>query len=96
VRFLNAFNETVLYFEKASADRSNVVLVAISLDPGQPQDADFEIPLWDWGLPDDGSLHATDLLSGEEFTWQGKYQHLRLTPEHPYAIWRVTAARFDT
>ena len=96
VRFLNAFNETVLYFEKASADRSNVVLVAISLDPNQPQEADFEIPLWDWGLPDDGALHATDLLSGDAFTWHGKYQHLRLTPEHPYAIWRVSAGRFDT
>jgi starch synthase (maltosyl-transferring) len=89
VRFHNAFNDTVLYYEKATPDRSNVVLVAVSLDPFQAQEADFEIPLWEWGLRDDAALPATDLLTGERFTWYGKTQHLRLTPEKPYLIWRV-------
>jgi starch synthase (maltosyl-transferring) len=89
VRFHNAFNDTVLYYEKATPDRSNVVLVAVSLDPFQAQEADFEIPLWEWGLRDDAALPATDLLTGERFTWHGKTQHLRLTPEKPYLIWRV-------
>ena len=31
--FLNAWNDNVMFFEKATADRQNVVLVAISLDP---------------------------------------------------------------
>jgi starch synthase (maltosyl-transferring) len=96
VKFHSAFNDAVLYFEKSNADRSNVVLVAISLDPNQPQEADFEIPLWEWGLRDDGALDATDLLSGNAFAWHGKIQHLRLTPEHPYAIWRIDAGRRDT
>jgi starch synthase (maltosyl-transferring) len=89
VRFLRAWNDTILYFEKATADRSNVVLVAISLDPHQAQEADFELPLWSWKLPDAASLDAEDMLSGERFTWHGKTQHLRLTQDRPYAIWRV-------
>jgi len=89
VHFLPAWNEAILYFEKATADRSNVVLVAISLDPHQAQEADFELPLWRWSLPDAASLEADDLVSGERFTWHGKYQHMRLTQERPYAIWRV-------
>ena len=42
-------------------------------------------------LPDDSTpaLAASDLLRGTRFTWNGKYQHLRLTPDAPYAIWRV-------
>ena len=95
VKFHNAFNDAVLYFEKTTADRSNVVLVAVSLDPHQAQEADFEIPLWEWGQPDDGALAATDLLSGTAFLWHGKVQHMRLTPEQPYAIWRIGAARRD-
>jgi starch synthase (maltosyl-transferring) len=95
VKFHNAFNDAVLYFEKANADRSNVVLVAVSLDPAQAQEADFEIPLWEWGMRDDAALQATDLLTGAPFTWYGKTQHLRLTPERPYAIWRVGATRAD-
>ncbi len=36
--------------EKATDDRTNVVLVAVSLDPFSPQDADIELPLWRWRL----------------------------------------------
>jgi starch synthase (maltosyl-transferring) len=89
IEFHNAYNEAVLYFEKATADRANVLLVAVSLDPSQAQEADIEIPLWNFGLPDDGALRVEDLLTGAQFTWRGKMQHIRLTPEAPYAIWRV-------
>ena len=89
VQFLVARNDAILYYEKATADRSNVVLVAVSLDPFQAQEADFELPLWRWSLPDEAALAAENLATGETFTWYGKYQHLRLTPNSPYAIWRV-------
>jgi starch synthase (maltosyl-transferring) len=89
VQFLVARNDAILYYEKATADRSNVVLVAVSLDPFGAQEADFELPLWRWSLPDQAALAAENLSTGETFTWYGKYQHLRLTPESPYAIWRV-------
>ena len=89
VRFLSAGNDAVLYYEKATPDRTNVVLVAISLDPFGAQEADFDLPLWSWKLPDEASLSAEDLLTGVAFTWQGKTQRLRLSPEQPYAIWRV-------
>jgi starch synthase (maltosyl-transferring) len=89
VRFLLANNDAILYYEKATPDRSNVVLVAVSLDPFNAQDADFELPLWRWSLPDQAALAAENLCTGETFTWYGKYQHMRLTPEQPYAIWRA-------
>ena len=89
VRFLAARNDAVLYFEKATSDRANVVLVAVSLDPKQAQEADFDLPLWHWQLPDEASLAAHDLLTDDQFVWHGKTQHLRLTPERPYAVWRV-------
>ncbi|MDQ0454581.1 alpha-1,4-glucan--maltose-1-phosphate maltosyltransferase [Rhizobium paknamense] len=86
---LNAWNDQVMFFEKASAGRENVLLIAISLDPHHAQEADVEIPLWSWNLPDHASLPMEDLLTGRHFTWTGKRQHLRLTPEQPFAIWRV-------
>jgi starch synthase (maltosyl-transferring) len=89
ITFLNAWNDTVIYYEKATADRSNVVLVAVSLDPFQPQACDFELPLWSWTLPDTGRLEIEDLVSGEIAIWHGKMQHVYLTPEKPYMIWRA-------
>lgn len=92
VQFHNAWNDAVLYYEKATPDRSNVLLIAVSLDPNNAQEADFEAPLWNWGLPDSASLHVEDLLSGGQAIWTGKRQHMRLEPAMPYAIWRVRPA----
>ena len=89
VEFHVARNDAILYYEKATADRTNVVLVAVSLDPFAVQEADFEVPLWNFGLGDGGAVAVEDLLGGQRFTWTGKNQRLRLTPEAPYAIWRV-------
>ena len=72
-----------------AVDRENVVLVAISLDPGAAQEADIEIPLWKFGLTDYDTLRAEDLMRGRQVVWTGKHQRVRLDPELPFAIWRV-------
>jgi starch synthase (maltosyl-transferring) len=89
LHFHAAYNDNVLFFSKSTPERDNVVMVAISLDPFQPQQATLEIPLWEFGLPDDGTLHAEDLLSGARHDWHGKYQSVYLHPGEPYRIWRV-------
>jgi len=91
--FYNAFNDNILYFGKQAPGHTDRILVAISLDPHRPQEADFEIPLWEWGRADRESLRFEDLLRGGHWLWQGKMQHMRLTPEAPYAIWRVQPPR---
>lgn len=89
---LNACNENVLFFEKASAGRHNVVLVAVSLDPIGVQESDIEIPLWHFGMDDGGTLDLEDLVGGSRFSFNGKWQRIRLDPGHlPFAIWRVRA-----
>ncbi len=68
-----------------------MILVAVSFDPHNVQEADFELPLWEFDQPDSGALDAADLMRGHRFTWHGKIQHIRLDPaELPFAIWQVT------
>lgn len=92
VTFLTCDNDQVIFFEKSTPDRSNVVLVAISLDPTRPQAAALELPLWRWGLPDEASLVFDDLLHDVAFTLAGKYQRVALRPEAPYTVWRARSA----
>ena len=91
--FYNAFNDQIIYYGKQAPGHHDHILVAVSLDPHHPQEADFEAPLWEWGLADDRALEVEDLLYGGRFVWHGKMQHMRLSPEKPYAIWRVRPAR---
>ena len=89
-----AWNDNILYFGKRTADLSNFVLVAVSLDPHHAQDAHFELPLWELGLPDDASLAGEDLMNGHRWTWHGKVQWMRIEPWHlPFGIWRIQTAR---
>ena len=89
LHFHHCDNGQVIFFSKATAQRDNVVLVAISLDPDATQAATLELPLWEFGLPDDGALDAQDLFNGHRFTWHGKYQTVTLSPQQPFAVWRV-------
>jgi starch synthase (maltosyl-transferring) len=85
-----ADNDNILYFGKRTSDLSNFILVAINLDPFAVQEAAFELPLWEFGLPDNASLHGEDLMNGHTWTWYGKTQYMRLDPAQlPFGIWRI-------
>ncbi|MGS0736911.1 alpha-1,4-glucan--maltose-1-phosphate maltosyltransferase [Pseudomonas sp. GG8] len=90
LKIYNAWNDNILYFGKRSADGSNFVLVAVSLDPVNAQEAHFELPLWEMGLPDDVATAGEDLMTGHRWTWYGKTQWMRIEPWHqPFGIWRI-------
>ena len=88
--FHNFWNDNVLYFSKSDPISGDYLLFHVLLDPHSPQEGEFEVPLWEFGLPDTGSIEAEDLLQGNRFAWHGKTHSLRLDPEtRPYAIWRL-------
>jgi starch synthase (maltosyl-transferring) len=90
LKFYNAWNDNILYYGKATPGMDDYLLFAVNLDPHNSQHADFEVPLWEFGLPDESAIAAEDLVTGAEFTWQGKIQHMLLDPhERPYCIWRL-------
>lgn len=89
LRFHRVDNDQILFFCKATPDREDVLLIAISLDPHHAQEAHFEIPLWEFGLPDDGELEVEERMGGGRFVWKGKRQHWYFDPRLPFAIWRV-------
>jgi len=90
LKFYNAWNDNVLYYGKASEDLSDFLLFHVCLDPHNRQETQFEVPLWEFGLPDDASIEVEDMVTGNRFTWHGKTQTLVLDPYYkPYAIWRL-------
>ena len=88
-RFLPAYNDHVIFYAKPAPDGSEMLLVMVNLDPHHAQETGFELPLWEFGIPDDGSIAVEDLAAGYRFRWYGKTQTIRLDPEQPYRIWRI-------
>jgi starch synthase (maltosyl-transferring) len=91
LRFYQAYNDQILLYGKMTAAKDNAILIAVNLDPHHVQSCDFEMPLWEFGLPDHATIGIEELLTESSFQWRGKVQHLRLDPRvNPCAIWRMT------
>jgi len=90
VLFLNAWNDNILAYARITPERDNAVLVLVNLDPHARQECDYEVPLWEFGLPDHAAIDAEDLLHGGRFTLTGKVHRIALDPEHnPVVVWRL-------
>jgi starch synthase (maltosyl-transferring) len=90
VRFYNSSNDQVMAYGKALPSHEDMIFAVVSLDPHNVQETSFEIPLWEWKLPDSASLAAEDLMTGRRFTLHGKRQWLRIDPaQSPFVLWRV-------
>lgn len=93
VQFFNAWNDSIVYFGKRNPDGGSYVLVAVSLDPHNVQEAHFELPLWELGLDDNAVTRGEDLMNGHRWEWYGKTQWMRIDPAQlPFGIWRLDKA----
>ena len=94
IRFLNAWNDQIISYFRATPDLSNALLIMVNLDPRNRQECTYEAPLWEFGLPDHGAVEVEDLLGGHRFTLHGKTHRVALDPaDRPAIIWRLTSPR---
>ncbi|SHI65955.1 alpha-1,4-glucan--maltose-1-phosphate maltosyltransferase [Wenxinia saemankumensis] len=90
LKFFRVHDERVLYYGRFDAESRNYLLFHVLIDPHSPSEFGFEVPLWEFGLPDDASIEVEDAIHGNRFTWHGKDHRLSLDPhQRPYAIWKL-------
>ncbi|GLS43658.1 maltotransferase domain-containing protein [Methylobacterium brachythecii] len=90
VTFTGADNGNVIAYAKMTPDGDNCVFTMVNLDPKSRQECSYEIPLWLFGLPDDGALEVEDLLEGYTFELRGRGHRIALDPaERSCVIWRL-------
>lgn len=90
VTFHHCTNNQVLFFSKATLNKNNFILVAISLDPHHGQEALLQLPTEEFGLANNAAFDVTELMRGIDFQWYGRNQHWYFDPsEIPFAIWRL-------
>ncbi len=89
ITFLTCPNDQILLFEKATPDRSNVILVAINLDYRNTQSGQIELPFWRY-TPEPTALDVTDLLGGTEERSTERTRFVSLSLDRPYGIWRLS------
>jgi len=74
LEFLPAQDDQVLFYAKATPDRSNVIYVALTLDPHAVRTAEVEFPI------DDEPYELEELLTGRTVRVADRHQTLRFDP----------------
>jgi starch synthase (maltosyl-transferring) len=92
LRFHRASDPNVIFYGKTMPDRSNMIFVAVNLDPFDAHDSELEFPLAEMGVPEGESFELEELLADARHLWRGSVQTVRLDPGlNPAAIYRVKA-----
>ncbi|HXV76641.1 MAG TPA: alpha-1,4-glucan--maltose-1-phosphate maltosyltransferase [Candidatus Polarisedimenticolaceae bacterium] len=90
LRFHDTDNEQLLVYSKTSEDLSNVIVVAVNLDPHHVHHGWVELSLDELGIDRDQDYQVHDLLGQGRYLWRGPRNYLRLDPESsPAQIFRV-------
>ncbi|MDR9500496.1 MAG: alpha-1,4-glucan--maltose-1-phosphate maltosyltransferase [Desulfurivibrionaceae bacterium] len=80
LRFYPVDNEQILCYGKTTPDNSNIILVAVNLDPHHAHQGWLELPVGEFGITENEVYQVHDLLGGGRYLWQGPRNYLRLDP----------------
>ncbi len=80
LRFLAIDNDQLIAYAKVSADRSNIVVCVVNLDPHHAQSGWIEIDPDTFGLETRQTYQMHDLVSGSHFLWNGARNYVSLDP----------------
>ncbi|HEY0790635.1 MAG TPA: alpha-1,4-glucan--maltose-1-phosphate maltosyltransferase [Chthoniobacterales bacterium] len=90
LRFHPFENEQVLFYSKATRALDDVILVFVTVDPYNPQSGFASVPLDRFGVAENEPYQVEDLLTGEQFLWQGRRSFVMLHPHNrPAHIFRL-------
>jgi starch synthase (maltosyl-transferring) len=78
LRFLNCGDPNILAYAKISADRENVVIVVVNLDPHAAHEDTVELPLGELGLTADTTFSLEEAFTRSAVSCRGAHQRLRL------------------
>jgi starch synthase (maltosyl-transferring) len=85
-------NDQLLAWTKSTADRSNVVLTVVNLDPTRPHSGTLELGVEGLGLPADEPYEAVDLLTDDVESWSGSGIDIQLDPQTPARVLQLRRA----
>lgn len=92
LRFHPTDNDHLLCYSKRSEDGACIVLTVVNLDPHHRHRGHVEVPIHEFGLPQDRPYQVHDLLTDARYLWHGSRNYVELdatvVPAHVFRIRR--------
>ncbi|WP_282043513.1 alpha-1,4-glucan--maltose-1-phosphate maltosyltransferase [Winogradskyella flava] len=90
IRFCDVNNENLMAFYKWNHDRSNELLIIISLDHHYPQRGSVQLPLKELAVNQGHPITVSDLVTGNSYTWYEEWNFVELHPALPFHIFKIS------
>jgi starch synthase (maltosyl-transferring) len=89
IKFCHIENQNLIAYYKWNQDKSNELLIIISLDAYYAQQGTVQLPLQDLGINSGHHLVVKDLVTNSSYTWQNEWNFIELHPALPFHIFRI-------
>ena len=89
IMFCHIENENLLAFYKWNHDRTNELLIIISLDQYYAQQGSVKLPLHDLRLQNGQQFSVEDLITGSSYNWNNEWNFVELHPTLPFHIFKI-------
>ena len=89
IKFCNVQNDKLLAFYKWDDDKTNEVIVVISLDHEHSQRGTVQLPHKELGLHNGSQIAVHDLIPGNDYTWNHEWNYVELHPNMPFHIFEI-------
>jgi starch synthase (maltosyl-transferring) len=80
LRFHPTENDQLLGYTKSTADRTDVLLTVVNVDPHHTQNGMVTLPLEELGIDGERPYQAHELLSGARYLWSGPRNFVEINP----------------
>ena len=82
-------NENLIAFYKWDDDKTNQLLIIISLDSHHTQQGMLQLPMAELGISPGDELHLRDLITKNEYQWYDEWNFIELNPTLPFHIFKL-------
>jgi len=89
IKFCRIDNDQLLAFYKWNQNRTNELLIIISLDHYYSQKASVQLPLADLNVRPGQPLRMADLITGNTYDWYSEWNYVELHPVLPFHIFKI-------
>jgi starch synthase (maltosyl-transferring) len=89
IKFCDIQNDNLIAFYKWNQERTNELLIIISLDQYYPQQGHVQLPLQALGLQAGQQVQVTDLITGSSYNWYNEWNYVELHPTLPFHIFKI-------
>ncbi len=89
IKFCQVENDNLMAFYKWNDDRTNEILVIISLDANNAQQGLVQLPINDLGLDPGQEVRVNDIIPNHSYTWNQEWNFIELHPKMPFHIFEI-------